>query len=66
MTRYVMALTFALAAQPAFAQTVPAAPANVDPHTGHALSSSRPSGGSTTTRPPSTSTSGTIASTNGR
>ena len=37
MTRYVMALTFALAAHPAFAQTVPAAPANVDPHAGHAM-----------------------------
>jgi carboxymethylenebutenolidase len=37
MKRYVLALTFALAAQPAFAQTAPAAPANVDPHAGHAM-----------------------------
>src|SRR6187455_2464391 len=34
MTRYVLALTFALAAQPASAQTAPAA---VDPHAGHAM-----------------------------
>jgi len=34
MTRYVLALTFALAVQPAFAQTAPAA---VDPHAGHAM-----------------------------
>jgi carboxymethylenebutenolidase len=34
MTRYVLAFTFALAAHPAYAQT---APANVDPHAGHAM-----------------------------
>jgi carboxymethylenebutenolidase len=37
MNRSVLALTFALAAPPAFAQTVPAPAANVDPHAGHAM-----------------------------
>jgi carboxymethylenebutenolidase len=48
MTRYVLALTFALAAQPAFAQTTPAAG---DPHAGHVMEPQTPAAVAQTTGP---------------